>query len=111
MLVSSKEELHVNTESIYDIAEIKRRLEPVFRSNGVRSAVLFGSYAKGEAAANSDIDIMVDSGLRGLDFVGLIEYVREALQKNVDVIDIRYVDRDSSIEKEVNNTGIFIYGR
>ena len=100
----------MNTESVYDIAEIKRRLEPVFLANGVKSAVLFGSYAKGEAAASSDIDIMVDSGLRGLDFVGLIEYVREALQKNVDLIDIHYVDRDSFIENEVNNTGVSIYG-
>jgi predicted nucleotidyltransferase len=100
----------MSTESIYDIAEIKRRLEPVFRANGVKSAVLFGSYAKGEAALSSDIDIMVDSGLRGLDFVGLIEYVREALEKKVDLIDIHYVDRGSPIEKEVNNTGIAIYG-
>jgi predicted nucleotidyltransferase len=100
----------MNTESIYDIEEIKRRLEPVFQASGVKSAVLFGSYAKGEAALNSDIDIMVDSGLRGLDFVGLIEYVREALGKNVDLIDIHYVDRDSPIEKEVHSTGISIYG-
>ena len=100
----------MNTESIYDIAEIRRRLEPVFRANGVKSAVLFGSYAKGEAVVSSDIDIMVDSGLRGLDFVGLIEYVREALEKNVGIIDIHYVDRDSPIEKEVNSTGIAIYG-
>ena len=100
----------MSTESVYDIAEIQRRLEPVFRANGVKSAVLFGSYAKGEAAVNSDIDIMVDSGLRGLDFVGLIEYVREALEKNVDLIDIYYVDQNSPIEKEVSNTGISIYG-
>jgi predicted nucleotidyltransferase len=100
----------MNTESLYDIAEIMRRLEPVFQANGVKSAVLFGSYAKGEAAASSDIDILVDSGLRGLDFVGLIESVREALGKNVDIIDIHYVDRDSPIEKEVYSTGISIYG-
>jgi predicted nucleotidyltransferase len=100
----------MNTESVYDIAEIKRRLEPVFHASGVKSAVLFGSYAKGEATVTSDIDIMVDSGLRGLDFVGLIEYVRESLEKNVDLIDIHYVDRDSPIEKAVNSTGISIYG-
>ena len=103
-------EISMNTEPVYDVTEIKRRLEPVFRANGVKSAVLFGSYATGNAAVSSDIDIMVDSGLRGLDFVGLIEYVREALDKNVDLIDIHYVDRDSPIEKVVNTTGIPIYG-
>jgi predicted nucleotidyltransferase len=100
----------MSTQGIYDIAEIKRRLEPVFRVNGVKSAVLFGSYAKGEATENSDIDLLVDSGLRGLDFVELIEYVRDALQKEVDVIDRHYIDKNSRIEHEVNNTGVVIYG-
>ena len=98
------------TESIHSIAEIRRRLEPVFRANGVKRAVLFGSYARGEAVADSDIDIMVDSGLRGLDFIGLIEYVRKALEKNVDLMDIHYIDQGSPIDKEVTDTGILIYG-
>jgi predicted nucleotidyltransferase len=95
---------------VYDIAEIKRRLEPVFRANGVKSAVLFGSYAKGEASADSDIDILVDSGRRGLDFVELIEYVREALQKEVDVVDTHYINKNSRIEHEANSDGVVIYG-
>ena len=100
----------MNSESIYEVAEIRRRLEPIFRENGVKSAVLFGSYAKGEATENSDIDILVDSGLRGLDFVGLIEYIRDALQKSVDVIDRYYVHENSPIDHEVSLTGIYIYG-
>jgi predicted nucleotidyltransferase len=100
----------MNNATVYDIAEIKRRLEPVFRSSGVKSAVLFGSYAKGEASEDSDIDILVNSGLRGLDFVELIEYVREALQKEVDVIDTHYLDKNSPIEHEANSAGVVIYG-
>ena len=100
----------MNNESIYEIAEIKRRLEPVFKENGVKSAILFGSYAKGEASKDSDIDILVDSGLRGLDFVGLIDYIHDALQKNVDVIDKYYIDKNSPIDREVHSTGIYIYG-
>jgi predicted nucleotidyltransferase len=100
----------MSTKGIYDIAEIKRRLEPVFRVKGVKSAVLFGSYAKGEASENSDIDLLVDSGLRGLDFVELIEYVREALQKEVDVIDRYYIDKNSRIEQVANDDGVIIYG-
>ncbi|MCL1864558.1 MAG: nucleotidyltransferase domain-containing protein [Spirochaetes bacterium] len=98
----------MNNESIYEIAEIKRRLEPIFKKNGVKTAILFGSYAKGEATENSDIDILVDSGLRGLDFVGLIENIHDALQKNVDIIDKYYVDKNSPIVREVQ-TGIYIY--
>jgi predicted nucleotidyltransferase len=95
---------------IYDVMEIKRRLEPVFITNHVKSAVLFGSYALGRATADSDVDILVDSGLRGLDFVGLIENVREALQKNVDLIDVYYVQKHSKIEHNVNMSGVLIYG-
>jgi len=95
---------------IYKIDEIKSRLAPVFGANGVKSAVLFGSYAKGSATEKSDIDLLVDSGLRGLDFVGLTEYIREALDKYVDVIDVRYVKRGSRIDCEARESGVLIYG-
>jgi len=95
---------------IYNVEEIKSRLTPVFDANGVKSAVLFGSYAKGLATAKSDVDLMVDSGLKGLDFVGLAEYIREALEKDVDVIDVGYVKKGSRIEDEARETGIRIYG-
>jgi len=99
----------MDTQKIYDLSEIKRRLEPVFTASGVKTAILFGSYAQGQATNDSDIDILVDSGLRGLDFVGLIEYVREALQKNVDLIDVHYLDSSSPLNQEVTNTGVLIY--
>ena len=100
----------MDSGTIYDLGEIKRRLEPVFDSNNVKSAILFGSYAEGHATPDSDIDILVDSGLRGLDFVGLVEYAREALQKNVDLIDTHYIDIDSPIKYAVDATGVRIYG-
>ena len=43
----------MNTKSIYDLPEIKRRLEPIFIENGVKTAILFGSYAQGQATENS----------------------------------------------------------
>jgi predicted nucleotidyltransferase len=107
---SRYKELQMNNVDVYDIAEIKERLVPIFKDNRVKRAVLFGSYAKGEAGPRSDIDILVDSGLRGLDFVGLIEFVREALQKNVDVFDVCYVKKGSRVEREIAETGVPIYG-
>ena len=53
---------------IYTVPELQSVLSPIFRANGVRKATLFGSYAKGVATARSDVDLLVDSGLRG--FVG-----------------------------------------
>ena len=100
----------MNTRDIYDIAEIQRCLAPVFRENGVRRAVLFGSYAKGKACPKSDVDILVDSGLRGLAFVGLMGHVRDALQKEVDLLDTFYVQPGSRVDKEIRETGVQIYG-
>jgi len=95
---------------VYDVEEIKSRLTPVFDANGVRSAILFGSYAKGLATEKSDVDLLVDSGLKGLDFVGLAEYIRQALDdREVDVIDVGYMKKGSPIEEEVRKTGIRIY--
>lgn len=44
--------------SLYSIEQ----LAPVFQKNGVRKAILFGSYAKGTAQPASDVDLWVDSG-------------------------------------------------
>jgi predicted nucleotidyltransferase len=71
---------------------------------------LFGSYAKGSATEHSDVDIFVDSGLRGLDFVELIECSREALDKNVDMLDSHYVTADSPVMHEITSSGVRIYG-
>ena len=54
-------------QKVYSIHEIENILHPVFAGYGVRRAVLFGSYAKGQATPRSDVDILVDSGLRGLE--------------------------------------------
>ena len=61
------------SEEIYTVEQLKTMLTPVFRLHGVKRAVLFGSYGKGVAKADSDIDLLVDSRLRGLRFVGLME--------------------------------------
>ena len=93
----------------YDISEIKERLVPVFRSHNVRKVVLFGSAGKGNASAGSDLDIMVDSGLKGLSFFGLLEDVCSSVDCPVDLIDIQDIEPGSVIENEILRTGVTIY--
>ena len=59
----------------YTVDQLKVRLTPVFDKNKVRRATLFGSYVKGEATSRSDVDLLVDSGLHGMQFFGLLEDV------------------------------------
>lgn len=97
-------------QPIYSVGEIENILHPVFARHGVRKAVLFGSYAKGLATPRSDVDILVDSGLRGLAFFGLLESVVSTLNTPVDLIDVTQIENGSQIEREINQTGVQIYG-
>ena len=85
-------------------------MSPVFDEYNVKKAVLFGSYAKGEARENSDIDILVDSGLKGLAFFGLLEDVAVSLDKPVDLIDTSQLLKDSEVDNEIKENGVVIYG-
>ena len=89
---------------IYTVPELQSVLSPIFRANGVRKATLFGSYAKGVATASSDVDLLVDSGLRGLAFFGLLEQVTEALDTPVDLIDVSQVETGSEIAREIQKS-------
>ena len=79
-------------------------------SHNVKKAVLFGSYAKGLAKKNSDVDILVDSGLKGLAFFGLLEDVVTSLEKDVDMIDVSQVIKNSDVDNEIKRSGVMIYG-
>lgn len=96
-------------QRVYSIHEIENILHPIFAGFGVRRAVLFGSYAKGQATLRSDVDILVDSGLRGLAFFGLLEGVASTLNVPVDLIDVSQVEKGSQIEMEIEQTGVPIY--
>ena len=96
--------------NIFTIENIQSCLFPVFKQYGVKQAILFGSYGKGNATQNSDVDLLVDSGLKGLKFFGLLEDVRSALGgKDVDLFDVTHVEKGSLIEKEIQTTGVLVY--
>ena len=97
------------TDYIYSIPEIKRILSPIFDQYKVNRAILFGPYSKAAATENSDIDLLVDSGLKGLQFVGLSEDIREALDKDIDVFDVTHIEPESRIENEIMSTGVVVY--
>ena len=93
----------------YSVEQIKEKLVPVFRKNNVRRATLFGSYVKNLATAHSDVDLLVDSGLRGLQFFGLLEDVCSSLDCDVDLIDVEDIIPESKIDHEIRSTGVVIY--
>ena len=99
------------TDTIYTPEQIQQILFPVFLQYPVKKAILFGSYAKGTAETKSDIDILVDSGLKGLAFFGLLEDVVTSLEKEVDLLDVSQITPDSKIDREILKSGVVIYER
>ncbi len=95
---------------ILSIDEIKTIVTEVLDKYDVKSCTLFGSYAKGMARDDSDIDLVIDCSVTGLDFFGLIEELRESLHKRVDLLDIKQLLNNQNLISEVLKEGIRIYG-
>lgn len=91
------------------ISDIRTALSPVFDQYGISRAVLFGSVAKGLATEKSDLDLLVDSRLRGLKFVGFMDAVRRAVGMPVDILDVTHSEKGSKIDREITSTGVTIY--
>jgi len=72
----------------YTIDEIKTISVPVAQKYGVKKLALFGSYARREQKANSDIDFLIEKGkVRDLfTFLGFIHALEDDLGVHVDVL-------------------------
>lgn len=80
-------------KSRQEIVEILRGARPeLARDYGVERLALFGSYARGDAREQSDVDVLVefDASL-GLRFVDLAERIEELLGLPTDVVSRRAI--------------------
>lgn len=73
-----------------DFEFVKRQVVNVLRRHHIRHAGIFGSYARGEQTAKSDLDVIIQprKGM-GFDFFGLQLELEEKLKKKVDLISYR----------------------
>lgn len=98
------------THGLLTTEEIKEKSAPVFSEYGAEYCYLFGSYAKGRANEQSDVDLLVKSDVKGLRFFGMAEGLREALCKKVDVLDFGQLTNNPELLNEILKDGIKIYG-
>jgi len=71
------------------IQDIKNKIMPILKKNGVKRAAIFGSYARGEEKKRSDIDILIKYRYDNkslLDLAGLHIELEEKLKKKVDIL-------------------------
>ena len=82
---------------VLTIENIINMVKPIAEKYQVDQIYLFGSYARGEAGIDSDLDFLVYGGdhFKLTMIFALAEELREVLDKNVDVFEIHEINQDS----------------
>lgn len=95
---------------VFTIDDIKRRVIPIIIKYGINSFSLFGSYARGEANEDSDLDFVMDKGdLKGLQYVSLVQDLEDEFNCHVDVISKGSSNKE--FLKAVTNEEVLLYER
>ncbi|NUQ22921.1 MAG: nucleotidyltransferase family protein [Saprospiraceae bacterium] len=92
------------------IEEIKAVIVPILTRHQIKRAGIFGSVAKGNATAKSDIDILVELGseISLLDFVGIKYELEDHLGRKVDLVEYQAIK--PRLKNRIMSEEIRIYG-
>lgn len=93
------------------IEEIRERITPICRQYGVKRAYLFGSYARGEANENSDVDLRIEKGkIEDLfQLSGFRIDVVEALGTEVDLLSVLPEPEYKKFRENLRRDEILLY--
>lgn len=100
-------------DKVYTLEELKSIIAPIAQRHKVDRIYLFGSYARGEADAGSDVDLCVDAiAVKGLFAMGaLYADLKDALGKELDLITVRSMkyNPDTEFISHVEKEQVLIY--
>lgn len=97
-------------DKIFSINEIAEILQPIIVKYKADRAILFGSYARSDADADSDIDVMVIGGtsFEPTDIFCIADELNRASEKRVDVYEEREIDHASAFYQTILREGVEI---
>ncbi|MCL1819093.1 MAG: nucleotidyltransferase domain-containing protein [Oscillospiraceae bacterium] len=95
------------------VDEIKSIVTPVADVYPIRRVTLFGSYARGDATENSDVDIVIDSDgkLNGINFFIYADKLAKALPVKSDIFESIEIKKPSSLYTRILTEGVVLYER
>ena len=98
------------TNQVFTLENITALVKPIAAKYHVQEIYLFGSYARGEANGNSDLDFLVfgGEGFKLTHVLALGEELREVLQKKVDIFEIHEVNPDSEFYKTMMKEKVLV---
>lgn len=90
--------------------EIERIIRILLVKYHAEYALLFGSYARGEATSSSDIDLIVFGGqnFKPQNIFAFGEELREMTKRNADVFEISEVNKNTPFYDNVMREGVKI---
>lgn len=99
------------SDKVYTLDEIKAIANPIARCYGIAALYLFGSYARGEATPQSDLDFRVDRGnmVDLLELGGLYSDLETGFQKKLDVLTTQMLSPD--FLNSIRGEEVLIYAR
>ena len=113
-LIKKLDEMGILDGSNYitNVKYIKQVCRQLFKEKypEVVCAYLFGSYARGEATGNSDVDILIVCPPMGIKFYGIAIDLEEQLHKPVDLHTHRQLAENDNFLEQILREGIKIYG-
>ena len=74
---------------IYTLEELREKITPIAEKYRIPAVYVFGSYARGEATEDSDVDVLFErrgSDVRGWIIGGLYNDLNEALGKEISLL-------------------------
>lgn len=91
-------------------SELETAIRTLLKKYHAEYALLFGSYARGEATASSDIDLVVVGGVnfRARDIFSFGEELRQLTHKNVDAFELRELNVGTPFYETVMQEGVRI---
>ena len=90
--------------------QIRMCCKEILDAYQVEYCYLFGSYAKGKATEQSDVDLLISTKETGLRFYEIAERLRESLHKKVDLLNVKQLVNNETLIDEMLKEGIKIYG-
>ena len=97
-------------KNIVPLENITALVKPLAEKYHVREIYLFGSYARGEADGDSDMDFLVfgGEGFKLTSILALGEDLRAVLKKKVDVFEIREINQDSEFFRTIMREKVLV---
>jgi len=95
---------------VMTLKDITYIVKPLADKYKIQKVYLFGSYARDEATEESDIDLLVygNEDFKATMVFAFAEELRRALNKNVDVFEIREVNQDSEFYKTIMKERVLV---